>query len=317
MPFIGVDLGGTKIFAVLMKGNEVGDEVAAEAKRKTPTQGGPLAVVDAIAAVIEELGGIKGVDAVGVGAPGAVDAAAGVVKKAPNLPGWHEPFGLAAAMSEALDGITVRIDNDVNVGALAEHQLGAGQGSSDMLGVFIGTGVGGGLILDGALRRGPTGFAGEIGHTIVVPDGRRCGCGGRGHLEAYAGRAALEKRARELEAEGRDTALFELAPNKRMTSGVFAKALAAGDSVTIELLDEAVALLGAAIASAVTLLDLELVVVGGGLADRLGAAFVGRIEQAVRSELFADGSSLRVVPGELGDRGGALGAALLAQGATG
>jgi glucokinase len=97
-----------------------------------------------------------------------------------------------------------------------------------------------------------------------------------------------------------------------MTSGVFAKALAAGDAVAIELLDEAVVALGVAIASAVTLLDLPLVVVGGGLADRLGPAFVGRIEQATRSRLFAEGSALRVVPGELGDRGGATGAALMA-----
>lgn len=309
MAYIGVDLGGTKIFAVLAKG----EEVAKEAKKKTPTQGGPLAVVDAIVELINDVGGTDGVDAVGVGAPGAVDAATGTVRQAPNLPGWHEPFGLGAALKDALDGMTVAVDNDVNVGTLAEHRLGAGVGASDMLGVFCGTGVGGGLILDGEVRRGPTGFAGEIGHTLVQRDGRRCGCGGHGHLEAYAGRAAMEKRARELEAEGRDTALVELAPNKRMTSGVFAKALAAGDAVTIELLDEAVAALGVSIASAVTLLDLELVVVGGGLADRLGPAFVGRIEQAVRSELFADASTMRVIPCELGDRGGALGAALLAE----
>lgn len=310
MAVIGVDLGGTKIFAILRKG----DEVAADGKRKTPTQGGPLAVVDAICQVIDDVGGTSGIDAVGVGAPGAVDLETGVVKRAPNLPGWHEPFELASALSEALGGTPVVIDNDVNVGTLAEHRLGAGRGAKDVLGVFVGTGVGGGLILDGKVRRGPMGFAGEIGHTIVHRDGRRCACGGRGHLEAYAGRAALEKRARAVESEGRDTVLVELAPNKRMTSGVFAKALAAGDAVTIELLDEAVAALGASIASAVTLLDLELVVVGGGLADRLGPAFVGRIEQAVRSELFAESSTLRVVPGELGDRGGALGAALLGEG---
>jgi glucokinase len=305
---VGIDLGGTKIFGVLVKGGEV----ATDAKRKTPTQGGPLAVVDAIAATIGDLGGTDGVDAVGVGAPGAVDHATGVVRQAPNLPGWMEPFNLAQALSEALDGVPVAVDNDVNVGTLAEQRLGAAKDASEVLGVFVGTGVGGGLILGGELRRGPTGFAGEIGHTIVHRDGRRCGCGGRGHLEAYAGRAALERRARELDSEGRDTVLVELAPHKRMTSGVFAKALAAGDVVTIELLDEAIAALGAAIATAVTLLDLEIVVVGGGLADRLGPAFVGRVEQAVRSELFAASSTLRVIPAELGDRGGAIGAALIA-----
>ena len=305
--YIGVDLGGTKIYGVLLKGAEVVDE----AKVKTPTQGGPLAVVDAIAALVRGLE-TDSVKAVGVGAPGVVDTETGTVQQAPNLHGWVEPFALGPAISDALDGVRVHVDNDVNVGTLAEHRVGAGRGTRDLLGVFVGTGVGGGLILDGELRRGQTGLAGEIGHVIVEQRGRQCGCGGRGHLEAYAGRAGLEKRARELEAEGRDTQLVELAPAKRMTSGVSAKALAAGDSVTIELLDEAVVALGVAIASAVTLLDLPLVVVGGGLADRLGPTFVGRIEQATRSRLFAESSALRVIPGELGDRGGATGAALTA-----
>ena len=144
MAYIGVDLGGTKIFAVVAKG----DEVANEAKKKTPTQGGPLAVVDAIVDLIGELGGAGGIDGVGVGAPGAVDVSTGTVKQAPNLPGWHEPFELAAALSHALDGMKVAVDNDVNVGTLAEHRLGAGVGANDMLGVFCGTGVGGGLILE-------------------------------------------------------------------------------------------------------------------------------------------------------------------------
>jgi glucokinase len=122
----------------------------------------------------------------------------------------------------------------------------------------------------------------------------------------------MERRARELEAKGQDTALVELAKAKRMTSSVWAKALAAGDHVAVTLIDEAVAALGRAVAGAVLLLDLELVVVGGGLADRLGPAFVGRIEQAVRSDLFG-GSKVRVVPAELGDRAGAIGAALLVE----
>jgi glucokinase len=305
--YVGVDLGGTKIYGVLLKGAEVVNE----AKAKTPTQGGPLAVVDAIAELVRGLETDE-VKAIGVGAPGVVDTATGTVQHAPNLHGWVEPFALGPAISEVLEGVRVEVDNDVNVGTLAEHRVGAGRGAQDMLGVFVGTGVGGGLILDGELRRGQTGLAGEIGHVIVDQHGRPCGCGGQGHLEAYAGRASLERRARELEAEGRDTVLVDLAPAKRMTSGVFAKALAQGDALTIELLDEAVTALGVAIASAVTLLDLQLVVVGGGLADRLGPTFVGRIEQATRSRLFAEPSSLRVVPGELGDRGGATGAALMA-----
>jgi glucokinase len=288
--------------------------VSAEAKGKTPVQGGPLGVVDAIAKVVTELGLASG-DTIGVGAPGVIDVEKGVVRAAPNLPGWIEPFGLGPALAETLGIERVLVDNDVNVGTVAEHRLGAGKGSSELLGVFVGTGVGGGLVLDGKLRRGSTGLAGEIGHVVVKPTGRVCGCGGRGHLEAYAGRAGMERRARELEAKGQDTALVELAKAKRMTSSVWAKALAAGDQVAITLIDEAVGALGRAIAGAVLLLDLELVVVGGGLADRLGPAFVGRVEQAARSELFGGGSSpVRIVPAELGDRAGAIGAALLASG---
>lgn len=301
---IGIDLGGTKIYGVCLEGNDV----TAEDKTKTPTLGGPLAVVDAIVEVVERLGGTQ--RTIGVGAPGVITD--GVVKAAPNLPGWMEPFDLGAALSETLGGGRVVVDNDVNVGTLAELELGAGRDADELLAVFVGTGVGGGLVFDRQIRRGPTGLAGEIGHVVVRPDGRPCGCGSLGHLEAYAGRAGLERRARELDAGGRDTVLVELSKAKRMTSGVWAKALAKGDEVAIELLDEAVEALGIAIANVVTVLDLRLVVVGGGLADRLGPAFVGRIEQAVRSRVFA-GSSVRVVSSELGDRSGAVGAALLAR----
>jgi glucokinase len=307
VPWIGVDLGGTKIYGVVLDDGKV----LAETKRKTPTQGGPLAVVDTMAALVADLGGTEGITGIGVGAPGVVDSEEGTVRQAPNLPGWMEPFGFSAALSESLGGLPVKVDNDVNVGTYAEHVLGAGQGADNFLGVFVGTGVGGGLVLDGQLRRGPTCAAGEIGHMVVRRGGRVCGCGGRGHLEAYAGRANLERRARELDAKGRDTALVDLAPARRMTSGVFVRALAAGDPMAVELIDEAVAALGAAIASVVTMLDLPLVVVGGGLADRLGPAFVARVEQAVVSELFPKREGLKVVPAALGDRGGAIGAALV------
>jgi len=124
----------------------------------------------------------------------------------------------------------------------------------------------------------------------------------------------MERRARELDANGHDTALVELAKAKRMTSSVWAKALAGGDQIAIDLIDEAVNALGRAIAGVILTVDLQLVVIGGGLADRLGASFVGRVEQAVRSELFAGGNPVRIVPAELGDRAGAIGAALLAAG---
>ena len=314
--WIGIDLGGTKIFGVVLRG----DEVTAEAKRKTPVGTGPDRVVETIAGVVEDLGGLHAAGGVGVGAPGAVDHERGTVRRAPNLPGFDEEVGLAALLSKSLGGAEVRLDNDVNAGVLAEHRMGAGHGARDLLGVWVGTGVGGGVVLDGVVRRGPTGIAGEIGHTVVHPGGRICGCGFPGHLEAYAGRGSMEREARDRHARGTATLLVDLADGDRgsargpgrMTSGVWAKALAGGDAVAEELIDDAVAALGAAVVSAATLLDLSTVVIGGGLGDKLGPSFAGRIEQAARDAFYIRGSSLRVVSAQLGDRAGAIGAALMA-----
>ncbi len=306
MAAIGVDLGGTKVLGVLVEGGEV----VAQAKLDTP-RGGADQVVTAVAECARRLGDPAAVAGVGVGAPGVVASGTGDVVRAPNLAGFEARVPLGTMLAAALDGARVVVDNDVNAALLAEHRLGAGRASNDVLGVWVGTGVGGALVLDGRLRRGPGGGAGEIGHTTVAGVDRRCGCGQLGHLEAVAGRAAMEDEARRRHAAGEHTTLVELAGRKRMKSSVFAKALDAGDQLAGELLDEAVAALGAALSSAAALVDLDLVVVGGGLADKLGSQFVGRLEQAVRTRLFVPTSALRVVPAALGDLAGALGAALL------
>lgn len=300
---IGIDLGGTKVLGSLVEDGEI----RKQEKRPTPVDGGPDGVVALIADVVADLGGPA--DGVGVGAPGMVDVERGVVSRAPNLPGWTRAVPLRQMLAEALGGAPVAVDNDVNVGALAEHRLGAGRDVENLLCVFVGTGVGGGLILDGRLRRGPRGMAGEIGHMIVHPGGRQCGCGGFGHLESYAGRAGLEREARRRHEGGETTALVDLAGGGRMKSSVFAKALDADDRLVRELIDEAVEALGVALSAATALVDLELVVVGGGLADRLGPPFVQRMQEAAAERLF--GPPLPCVPAGLGDDAGALGASLL------
>ena len=302
MATIGIDLGGTKLLGAVVR------DGAVETERKRPTRaGGPEAIVAEIAELVGELGGAKHV---GVGAPGQVRPADGVVLGAPNLPGWDRPVPLADLLRAALPGTQVRVDNDVNVATLAEHRHGAGVDHPDVLGVFVGTGVGGGLVLHGKVRQGRSGLAGEIGHVVVRPDGRECGCGLHGHLEAYAGRGAMEAEARRRHAAGEETRLVALAGEGRMKSGVFAKALDAGDAVAVSLLDEAVEALGIGIAGAVMLLDIELVVIGGGVTEKLGDTFVGRIEEAVRSRLFAS-SPVRLLPAVLGDHAGVVGAAAL------
>ena len=247
---------------------------------------------------------------VGVGAPGSVEPASGTVVQVVNIDGWEAPFALGPALEERL-GAPVLVGNDVSVAVEAERRYGAGRGVRSFLGVFWGTGIGGGLVVDGRLLHG-RGSAGEIGHVCVKPGGRRCKCGLRGCVEAYAGRGALEQRAR-LEARKRKTMLFELQERRgreTLTSGVWLRALEAGDAVARDLLDEAVSALGVAIGGAVTLLDVEAVVIGGGLGERLGTAWLRRIEKAAkRHTFFRDPPEYRLA--ELGDMGGAIGASLL------
>ena len=310
----GIDLGGTKIQAVV-----VDDEhrVLGDARRQTPRTGGPKAVAtEMVAAMREAAAGAQGagsaLQAVGVGSPGAVDEDAGTVAHARNLPDWEEPFALGDVLSDAL-GAPVVIGNDVQVAVDAEFELGAGRPYSSLLGVFWGTGVGGGLVLDGKPWLG-RGAAGEFGHMVVKLGGRHCPCGRRGCVEAYAGRAAMETRARGEVEKGHKTHLFALmekAGRTRLTSGVWEKALDRGDRLAIALIEDAIGALGAGIASAVNLLDLEAVVIGGGLGTRLGAPYAHRIEQAMGPHLFVPETPPAVHVAALGDLGGAIGAALL------
>jgi glucokinase len=191
--------------------------------------------------------------------------------------------------------------------------LGAGRSYRSLLGVFWGTGVGGGLILDGKPWHGRS-AAGEIGHMVIVQGGRPCPCGRRGCLEAYAGRSAMETRARKLQKKGHETILFELAEEHhrdRLTSGIWERALEHHDKVATKLIDRAVLALGAGIASAVNLLDIEAVIIGGGLGVRFGEPYRERIAAAMQPHLFNDSRPPAVHLAGLGDLGGALGAALL------
>jgi glucokinase len=314
----GIDLGGTKIQAVIV---DAGHAVLGAARVPTPGSGGPPAVVTKMAAAVREAAGDAQVDpgeleGVGVGAPGTIDA--GELANAPNLSGWHDPFALAAVLGEAL-GCEVRLGNDVQVATDAEFQLGAGRPYRSLLGVFWGTGVGGGIVLDGRPWTG-RGGAGEIGHVVVKIDGARCTCGRRGCMEAYAGRRAMELRARHLHDEkGQRTDLFKLMQEHgrtRLTSGIWARALERGDELATQLLDRAVRALGAGVASAVNLLDVECVIIGGGLGTRLGEPYVKRITEAMQPHLFSDSRPPDVHLAALGDLGGAIGASLLIERAS-
>jgi glucokinase len=309
----GVDVGGTKIQVVITSAEM---EVLGQSRGPTPPAGGPAAVVEALCSLLDQArreAGADGLAAVGVGAPGTIDKATGVVAHSPNLAGWIDPYPLGAELRRRT-GAPVSVDNDVHAAMLGELRLGAARGLGDVLGVWFGTGVGGALVLGGELRSGPRGASGEIGHVCVKDGGRRCGCGRRGCLEAYAGRASMERRARKLVAEGRRTDLFRIMEQRgldHLTSGVLSRALTAGDDLAQDLIDEAVVAAGCGIASVVNVLDVEAVIVGGGLGSRLGEPFVSRVAAAMQPHLFVTPAvSVRLTA--LGDLGGALGAACAA-----
>jgi glucokinase len=310
----GIDLGGTKIQAVVVGAR---GKVLGESRMPTPTTGGPpdvaATMVEALREAAEQAGtATSELQGVGVGSPGAVADAEGTVANARNLPDWEAPYPLRDKLAAEF-GVQVRLGNDVQVATDAEFALGAGKPYSSILGVFWGTGVGGGIVLNKKPWLGRS-AAGEIGHVVVRMDGRRCPCGRRGCMEAYAGRLALERRARKYQADGRKTRLFEIMEERgrdRLTSGVWARALKADDPVAVELIDEAVGALGAGIASAVNLLDVEAVTIGGGMGLRMGEPFVDRIRSAMQPHLFVDDNPPAVHLAALGDLGGAIGASLL------
>jgi glucokinase len=312
----GVDLGGTKIQVVVVDRDH---QVLGQAREPTPVQGGPPAVADQIAAVVRKASGAAGLEprslrAIGVGSPGEVDGRVGTVAHARNLSDWEGVFPLGPTLAKTL-GPPVFLGNDVNVAVEAEFRLGAAQPYSSVIGVWWGTGVGGAMILDGKPWLG-RGAAGEIGHTVVKLNGALCTCGRRGCVEAYAGRGAMEAHAQRLAARGEKTDLFKIMKNEgrtRLSSGVWQRALEKNDKLAVALIGRAIAALGAGIASAMNLLDVEAVVLGGGLGTRLGQPYADRIAQAMSPHLFVPEHTPAVHVAALGDLGGALGAALIAE----
>jgi glucokinase len=310
----GIDLGGTKIQTAIV---DAGGEVLGESRRPTPTAGGPADVAREMAEALREAAqqaevetsALKGI---GVGSPGDADEKTGVVSAARNLPGWEGSFPLAETLQKELDS-EVRVGNDVQVATEAEFHLGAGREFRSLIGVFWGTGVGGGLVLDGRPWLG-RGAAGEIGHMVVKRGGAKCPCGRKGCMEAYAGRSAMEAEARRQHEEGAKTDLFKLMEKHgkpRLTSGIWERALDHGDHLAEKLIDRAIEALGTGVASAVNLLDPEAVVLGGGLGVRFGERFMEPLTAEMSKHLFVDERPPAVRVAALGDLGGAIGASLL------
>jgi glucokinase len=304
----GIDLGGTKILSLCLDSRltRLGYDL-----RETEAERGPAAVIERMVASLQATLDGRRLDGVGVSVPGPADPDRGIVTTPPNLPGWHD-VPIAQELSQRT-GLPVWIENDANAAALAEHRLGAGHGAKHLVLLTLGTGIGGGLVLDGRLYHGASGGAGEIGHMQLVEDGPLCGCGRRGCLEALASGRALGARAQDIVTREPDGILARLVrEGGEADARALEKAADAGDASAAAAIDQAGRYLGAGLTNIVDVFNPELVVVGGGL-RRLGERYLGVAIEVMRAEAYPQhAADVRIVEAELGDEAPAIGAAIIA-----
>lgn len=311
---LGFDLGGTKIAAGLVDDQgKVVHRVKGKLGKITEVNSVVNGMVELIQGLLAEAS-VKPQEVrfAGVAVPGILDRKAGVVVMSPNL--GFERFPLVERLRRFFPFPFV-LENDVNAGLWGEYATGLG-GFRHVLGVFPGTGIGGALVIDGRLYRGATGNAGEVGHITLQREGPLCGCGQLGHLEALASRTAMAKEAAFLISTGRlPEELAAVGTDFRaITSKFFAQALKAGQPDIIHVMERAVEWLGLGIAGMVNILDPELVVLGGGLVEKLGDWFLKRVEASVRAHAMpVIARNVRFVTARLGDNAAIVGSALLAR----
>jgi glucokinase len=318
---VGVDFGGTKLLAAVVDVST--GEILSSCKKKTNPEDDAKALMERIFAgidgALEDLGSKRrpAIKGIGVGIAGQIDTEKGVLLGAPNLSQATVDLPIAD-MLESRYKVPAALLNDVQVAALGEATFGAGKDCDNFFCVFVGTGVGGAIVLDGKLYSGPGGTAGEVGHLIIHANGRHCGCGGRGHLEAYASRTAITRTILGELKRGRKSVLTKLelslasgdGDGGALRSGLLAKAMKEHDPLVAETLTEAGADLGLGLASVINLLNPKRIIMGGGVIEAVDYLFEVASERALREALPAAASSTEIVRASLGDHAGIVGAAL-------
>ena len=304
---VGVDIGGTKVLALVV------DPVtgAEAARRQVPTVSHPVGLLEQVVEVVTQLRAEVGrIAGIGLGTPGLVDRQ-GVLRFAPNLPGVRD-LDLTTPLQQRF-GLPVVAENDASCAALAEHRLGAARGADDAIVITQGTGIGGGIIVDGRLLRGAHGFAGEPGHVLIDPSGPRCACGSPGHWEAFASGTGLANLARLLVAEGRGAGLLERAGGDpaALRGEHVSAALDDGDPDAAEVLHRFAGWVAHGLGGLVSLFDPEVIVLGGGL-SAISDDFLDEVRAELPHAVLAWGHRppVPVVPAELGAEAGAIGAAV-------
>ena len=308
---VGVDLGGTNMLAIVL---DPTNKIVGRKHARTEPQRGADDVIDRLVEIVNDACREAGtslteIGAVGIAAAGAIDIPNGIILVAPNLH-W-ENLPLLDRLREKI-GRPVVLENDVNGAVWGEHHLGAGAGHGDVLGVWVGTGIGGGLILDGHIHHGAFFTAGEIGHTILTPNGGP----GQRTVEDHCGRIGVIRALREQLDSHPESMLNEVGKGDGVAidMGMLAEAYAAGDALTQQVVHRAADLLGIAIANWVTVLALDTVIVGGGMTEALGEPYLQQIRRSFEATVFpARSRACRLVSTQLKGDAGPLGAALLAR----
>ncbi len=315
---IGMDVGGTKIYTILV---DESNKILATSKRKTK-KGSPSLLLERIESCYEDLlqqadltsSDISGI---GIGFPGPLDPRTGIVFEATNLPEWDH-FPLADKVSEICK-TPVFLDNDVNLGTLGEALAGAGHGAENVIGIFLGTGVGGGLVFGGRLFHGTSGTAGEVGHMIIQHKGPKSPRNLRGTVEGLTSRTSVVKKITQKIQKGTDSVLRPLVESKtQIKSRPIAEAYRAGDPLVKTVLDQTAEYVGVTIGSLGNLLAPDVVVLGGGLMEAVPEAIlpVAR-ETAKKIVVPSTWDCMKIEAAELGDNSGAMGGAVLARQLTG
>jgi glucokinase len=312
---VGVDLGGTKIYAGVF---DLSLECIGTSRVSTKSQRGPDAVIERIARCIKDAVDdcdlkLDQIKAVGIGAPGAVDTETGRVIFAPNLE-WRD-VPLKKSLEKVIN-LPIFVENDANICTVGVHHVEFKAKPRDLVGVFIGTGIGGGLILDGQLHSGFNRTAGEIGHMVIDMDGPKCGCGNNGCFEALASRSAIFRQIHAAIKDGQKTILTDmLGPDLNdLRSGDLRKAIRRGDKLVDRIVAEAAEYTGVAVANLINILNPEVVVLGGGVIEALEDEMLGVIiETATESALSGTAKGISIVASKLADEAGITGGAVLAR----
>ena len=312
---IGVDLGGTKILAGVFTNSL---KCLSRAKTSTKAERGPAAVIERIARCAQDAADecdidLKQVRGLGIGSPGAIDPENGRVIFAGNL-GWKD-IPLKRELEKRLE-LPVFLQNDCNVCTLGVHEVELEAKPRNMVGVFLGTGIGGGLILEGKLFTGFNRTAGEVGHMVLEVNGPKCTCGNRGCWEALASRSALFRQIQDAVHDGQKTVLSDMLGSdlKDLRSGDLRKAIRQGDKFVAHIVEEAAKYTGIAIANLINILSPEAVVVGGGVMDALESEMMPVVIETAREHAFpGSDKGVKILASKLGDDAGITGAAVLAR----